>query len=492
MIRSKSRSSLPLLPLLSVLLLCARNAQGQTVSDIWETTSDKSSLFKHITTSNIKFGSDDSDNTTATIEIDTGTTYQEIFGFGASLTDSSAYVLNKLKESDESIYQETMKAMFDVSLDADSAGMNYIRIPIGSSDFSPNEYTYADNANDTDLSTFSLDTIPEYFFPILSDIKDINNDIKIHLVPWSPPGWMKDSNSINAGNFLQNHSDIMGKYLYKSVDAFSKKGFTPYAISIQNEPQSDSSTVPSTLYTTKAHAAVGVALRKLLDSNGYQNVKVIGYEHNWDNAATYASQLMEEDGAYDAFAGVAFHCYIGKMANQDKWHNNFPDKELYFTECSGVPGSDFWSDIQYYMYNIYIGGLQHWSQSGLMWNFALDPEGLAYKLPGAGSCGSGCRGVISVSGSTVTKNQEYYAMAHASKAILPVKSVGEFGKRIGVQVDGDSLTVGAYATKSDSGTRYSIVVMNTGDDDLKTTISFENRKAVYSFPVGLTTMSWTS
>ena len=41
-----------------------------------------------------------------------------------------------------------------------------------------------------------------------------------------------------------------------------------------------------------------------------------------------------------------------------------------------------------------------------MWNFALDPEGLAYKLPGAGSCGSGCRGVISVSGSTVTKNQE--------------------------------------------------------------------------------------
>lgn len=52
-------------------------------------------------------------------------------------------------------------------------------------------------------------------------------------------------------------------------------------------------------------------------------------------------------------------------------------------------------------------------------------------------------------------------MAHAGKAILPVKSVGEFGKRIGVQVDGDSLTVGAYATKSDSGTRYSIVVMNT-------------------------------
>ena len=53
----------------------------------WETTSDKSSLFKHITNSNLKFGSDDGDNATATIEIDTGTTYQEIFGFGASLSE---------------------------------------------------------------------------------------------------------------------------------------------------------------------------------------------------------------------------------------------------------------------------------------------------------------------------------------------------------------------------------------------------------------------
>ena len=55
---------------------------------------------------------------------------------------------------------------------------------------------------------------------------------------------------------------------------------------------------------------------------------------------------MQEPGASDAFAGVAFHCYVGQVSDQDTFHNNFPDKEIYFTECSGVLGSDFWNDLQ--------------------------------------------------------------------------------------------------------------------------------------------------
>lgn len=55
---------------------------------------------------------------------------------------------------------------------------------------------------------------------------------------------------------------------------------------------------------------------------------------------------MREPGAMDAFAGVAFHCYGGNVAQQDSFYSAFPTKELYFTECTGVPGSDWWSDIQ--------------------------------------------------------------------------------------------------------------------------------------------------
>lgn len=50
--------------------------------------------------------------------------------------------------------------------------------------------------------------------------------------------------------------------------------------------------------------------------------------------------------APDAFTGVAFHCYAGDVTNQDTFHNQFPSKEIYFTECTGSYGSDWWSDIK--------------------------------------------------------------------------------------------------------------------------------------------------
>ena len=53
---------------------------------------------------------------------------------------------------------------------------------------------------------------------------------------------------------------------------------------------------------------------------------------------------MQQAGS--AFAGVAFHCYTGDVSEQDTFHTQFPTKEIYFTECSGVIGSDWWSDIK--------------------------------------------------------------------------------------------------------------------------------------------------
>jgi len=48
----------------------------------------------------------------------------------------------------------------------------------------------------------------------------------------------------------------------------------------------------------------------------------------------------------NAYAGAAFHCYAGSVGNQDQFHNAFPSKSIYFTECSGTFGSDWWSDIK--------------------------------------------------------------------------------------------------------------------------------------------------
>ena len=45
-------------------------------------------------------------------------------------------------------------------------------------------------------------------------------------------------------------------------------------------------------------------------------------------------------------AGVAFHCYSGSDSDQQEFTSQFPNKEVYFTECTGEYGSDWWSDIK--------------------------------------------------------------------------------------------------------------------------------------------------
>lgn len=42
-------------------------------------------------------------------------------------------------------------------------------------------------------------------------------------------------------------------------------------------------------------AEIGIALRNLMNSNGFSNTKIIGYEHNWSDAANYPVQLVRDE-----------------------------------------------------------------------------------------------------------------------------------------------------------------------------------------------------
>lgn len=120
-----------------------------------------------------------------------------------------------------------------------------------------------------------------------------------------------------------------------------------------------------------------------------------------------------------------------------------------------------------------------------MWNLALDGNGQPM-LPGTNSCSPPCRPVAAVnSDGSWSVNQEcassafspqlpkkltrlraVYAMAQASKAILPRDAGGPFGRRIGVSLGGSqnwALRVSAFVTgraNSNDWLRYSLVVLN--------------------------------
>jgi len=262
-------------------------------------------------------------------------------------------------------------------------------------------------------------------------------------------------------------------------------------------------TYPTCSVPVSIHAQIGKALRTLMNGNGFSGTKLIGYEHNWDDAATYPVQLMEQAGS--AFDGVAFHCYAGTVGEMDNFHTKYPTKEIYITECAGDIGSNWWSDIKWYMENLFIVGITHNSHTGLMWNIAGQSDG-GPKLPGTTSCGGpGCRPIATInSNGTYDVNQEFYAMAQASKAIIPKDTGGPWGTRIGVSVGGSlnwALVVGAYVTgrvKSSDWNRYSLVVLNLNDNStttwnaqpVQTTIEFRDMQATYTFPVGVTTLWW--
>lgn len=62
---------------------------------------------------------------------------------------------------------------------------------------------------------------------------------------------------------------------------------------MQNEPLNSDTTYPTCALPSATAATIGKSVRTLLNSNGYTAVKLIGYEHNWDNT-TYPMDVVRE------------------------------------------------------------------------------------------------------------------------------------------------------------------------------------------------------
>ncbi|EUC54891.1 glycoside hydrolase family 30 protein [Rhizoctonia solani AG-3 Rhs1AP] len=476
---------------------------AQTIYDIWQTTWDRSKLLTRTNDPLVNFVTKGAIGD-ADIVVSDGTVYQQMDGFGATLTDSSALVFNNLKTKNSVNYWALLNKLFDVTDGAATAGFGVLRLNLGASDFSAKAYSYDDKSGDTTLASFSLDNAPSYLWSVLKDIYSINSKIKLYVVPWSPPAWMKSGGSMNGGTLLTQYNGVYAQYLFKTVQQMTARGFPVYAINPQNEPQNSNPTYPTTSMPASQEAAIGLALRPLLDNNGLSSVKIIGFEHNWDNAGGYPIDLMK--AAPNAFAGVAFHCYAsGGPSQLDTFHNAYPNKEVYFTECTGSFGSDWWTDIKWTMDNIAIGAPQHWARTALEWNLASDESG-GPLFPGTNSCTSpACRAIATIkSDGSYELNQEFYSLAQASRAVVPKDPGGPIGQRIGVTVGGNlswALRVNAFVTKRTSSAdwnRYSIVVLNWNDNassswnpqPVKATIEFRGVQATYTFPVGVTTLWW--
>lgn len=403
----------------TVAVLSHIGAMPARAVNVWITSGDKSQLLKQ--QKDVLFQSGNGSGGTYIGVVPT-TTYQSIDGFGAAMTDSSAWLLqNKMSAVQR---DKLMRQLFSP---ASGIGLDYLRVPIGASDFTASGfYSYNDNppgGTDVSQQQFSIAHDQAYIIPRLQQALALNPQLKLMGSPWSAPGWMKTSGSMygTRASLKTSLEASYALYLKKFIQGYAAAGLPIDTLSLQNEPLNpenvgDSRDYP-TMYMTAAQQTniIKNNLGPMFAAEGI-TTKILAYDHNWDHPE-YPLQVLNDPVARPYVAGSAFHAYGGTVSAQTSVHNAYPDKGIYFTEISGGGWATNFSDnLVWYMQNIFIGNTRNWGKNALLWNLALDQN----YGPHQGGC-TNCRGVVTINNATgaVTFNEEFYALGQFTKAVQP-------------------------------------------------------------------------
>lgn len=411
-----------------------------------------------------------------TVVIDESQTYQAMDGYGAALTDSSAYVLSRLPEKAR---EAALRDLFDPKT---GIGFSILRVCVGASDFSAKgSFTYRDlkpSESDPELTRFSIAPDKEYTLPLLQQIRKINPTLRIMASPWSAPAWMKTSKKLNGGWLDWPAYPAFAKYLVKFIQAYQKEGIPIWSLSVQNEPRHETDSYPSMRMEPRDQARfirdhLGPTL-----AEAQLTPKIFAWDHNWDGVE-FPLEVLADAGARKYIAGVAFHGYGGEPKAQARIQQAFPDQEIHFTESSGGAwATDFGGNIRWDMENLLVGSVRYGSRSVLKWNLALDEK----YGPTNGGCNN-CRGIVTVHSATgaVTRNEEYYAFGHSSKFVRPD------ARRI---ASSEVAGIAQVAFRNPDSSRVWVACNTTGEAKSVTLRWNKNSLALQMAPGALMTLLW--
>lgn len=334
---------------------------------------------------------------------------QPITGFGAALTDASVLLLQTLPDSSR---RALLRELFAVGDRVHGVGFRMLRVPIGASDFSPRHYTLDDVTGGDDR------TLAAYRFAgerdrvaLLQQLRTLQPSLRIMATPWSAPAWMKTNGRLAGGTLRAEAMSWYAHYLQRVVQSYDSAGIPLDLLSVQNEPRHDPADYPGMRLNSAQRAElIGAHLGPLL-ARMPGAPKLLEWDHNWD-APEEPLGVLADTRARPFVHGVAWHCYAGDVGAQTTVHDEHPDVATYFTECAGGAWApDFGDNLLWNVRTLIIGATQHWARGVMLWNLALDPA----HGPHLGGC-SDCRGVLTIDpvSHAVTRNEEYYALAHAS------------------------------------------------------------------------------
>src|SRR5205807_5514281 len=115
-----------------------------------------------------------------------------------------------------------------------------VRQPMGASDFSSiGNYSYDDQpagSTDPTLASFSIAHDLPAIVPLLQQARALNPGVTIDATPWSPPGWMKTSDSMVGGTLKPADLSVLAQYFAHFLAAYEAQGVHVNYVTPQNEP----------------------------------------------------------------------------------------------------------------------------------------------------------------------------------------------------------------------------------------------------------------
>ena len=422
--------------------------------------------------------------------------YQTITGFGGAFTESSAFLVNKLSESNR---KKIMNAYFS----EDGANYSLTRTHINSCDFSLKHYAYDLVDGDKNLDHFSIDEDKKNnLIPVILEAKAISKEgFKIIASPWTSPPWMKDNKNWVGGKLLHEYYDTWALYFSKYIDAYKKEGIDIWGVTVENEPHGNGNNWESMLYSPQEMTNfVQNYLGPTLKKEGKSEIKILGYDQNRAGIKEWVNEMYKEEKSSNYYSGTAIHWYEStyEVFPEDLQfaHKKAPHKYLIQTEAcidSEVPhwqddawywkkeatdwGWDWASEKEKYLHPKYapvnryavdiIGCLNNWVDGWVDWNMVLDTKG------GPNWFKNWCVApvIVDTDKDEVYFTPLYYVMSHFSKFMRPG------ALKIGCKIDNKELV--ATAVKNPDGS-IALVVFNPTEKKQNLEIKLTNQTKIIS------------
>ncbi|MCT1368049.1 hypothetical protein [Kocuria massiliensis] len=358
------------------------------------------------------------------------TNYGQVAGFGATMTDSAAFLLQHSPNRDE-----IMQKLYGQG--ADDAHLNIARAPMGSTDLmsDPDDYH---SLQDGGADTFSIDKHPsdQREIEMLQQAKKLSGqDFKLIGTPWTAPGWAKKSGQLHPGNddgganeLNMDETGDYAQYFKKYAEAYDQIGLKPWMVSLQNEPLNPNTKMPTTQLSKFVQGSNGnwtpdaaeagkneVTLAHAVKQALPQDVGILGWDHNTDTP-----DGSEPVAGSDDVDMMGYHSYNStNPSGPNKYQDQSRKKNSLMSEGSNMVGeTDARDKLGDTVEKDIMGPMRHGALGSLYWSLMQDSQGNPH-FGSDDSCDS-CRGLVTATDNgNYELSQEYYYYSQFSRFVEP-------------------------------------------------------------------------